>query len=799
MVNKEFAIGSGGIIKDFQDRNIPQNSNNFVSIGILIPTSEFDGITNYSVMLATSKVVSGVETSLPSLICYSAKTLKIEGVDYIKWQCQLSISYTNFIGQLKLTPYITETTIENEGEEDEEVVITTQKTFTNTTLNVIRSIASTNDASLEEPSVATQLANLINAKNIKLVEDYKNNTKSQAIVGCFTDYNASYYEGWLLIVKYSGGQMALLPYKNSSANEFTELDMDSKFYKLSNYSSGSYTSTQLTYTKSEVDTILTNYYTKSETYSDDEVDTLLSGKVDKTQKINGHALNGDITITKGDVGLGNVDNYDTINSPTENASTSWVNAGGLWTYLKTNYADLTDYNATKTKVNELYASFKGTGDNDNVVNTLYDLIKVFENFPEADNIASVLNGLDARLDALEELSDALITINQTIVLDADEWVSNSDTYASDYPYKQTYQNDLLKEAQAFEVIFSVNSDTSLLSSTAILDNETGTITIYASETPSADITIEKINAVNGLDAISTITTDTILQVQQNKNDIADLNTNKANKSALDKGIYYTSTAPESSPSPTRTHILEYQYIENVNSDISIKNNDLIIYLKDGVVDSIYKVVFAPGTLVLWLNKIGDYSKGQITYATNTAPTENGAPTYTLDSQYASSNIKVGDYLLYVDSGTIKQLFSVESISNNTLELYLMGQYGGGKQLYQHNIDMRNKIDFSSGNVNCRVFLTIINDNNTPLTREAVATFLYNKGFILNNNTYKDRNTFYQCSGAYSYSNDTQYGVGGLLINNSNKDYFYFEVGVMGRVEPLAVVDFGYLTDTIIAL
>ena len=710
MVNKEFAIGSGGIIKDFQDRNIPQNSNNFVSIGILIPTSEFDGITNYSVMLATSKVVSGVETSLPSLICYSAKTLKIEGVDYIKWQCQLSVSYTNFIGQLKLTPYITETTIENEGEEDEEVVITTQKTFTNTTLNVIRSIASTNDASLEEPSVATQLANLINAKNIKLVEDYKNNTKSQAIVGCFTDYNASYYEGWLLIVKYSGGQMALLPYKNSSANEFTELDMDSKFYKLSNYSSGSYTSTQLTYTKSEVDTILTNYYTKSETYSDDEVDTLLSGKVDKTQKINGHAFSGDITITKGDVGLGNVDNYDTINSPTENASTSWVNAGGLWTYLKTNYADKSDYETTKTKVEELYASFKGTGDNDNIVNTLYDLIKVFENFPEADNIASVLSGLDARLDNLEDtlgqMSDALITINQTIVLDADDWVSNSDTYASDYPYKQTYQNDLLKEALAFEVIFSVNSDTSLLSSTAILDNETGTITIYASDEPSEDITIEKINIINSLNAISTITANTILQVQQNKNDIADLNTNKANKSALDKGVYYTTTAPTSSPSLDRTHTLETQYIENANNDISIKSNDLIIYLKDGEVNSIYNVVSFGETLSL--NKIGDYSKGQITYATNTAPTENGAPTYTLDSQYASSNIKVGDYLLYVDSGTIKQLFIVVSISNNTLELFLMGQYGG-KQLYQHNIYIA-----SGGSYDYTI--SIIDDNENPITQ-----------------------------------------------------------------------------------
>ena len=180
MVNKEFIVGSGGIIKDFQDRNIPQNSNNFVSVSVLIPTSEFDGLTTYGVCLASSKVVSGVETTLPSLICYRAKTIKIEGVDYIKYQCQLSIQYTNFIGQLKLTPYIIEIETINEGEEDEEVVITTQKTFTNTTLNVIRSIASTSDASLEEAEAVNTLTALIEAKNIKLIEDYKTGTKEQA-------------------------------------------------------------------------------------------------------------------------------------------------------------------------------------------------------------------------------------------------------------------------------------------------------------------------------------------------------------------------------------------------------------------------------------------------------------------------------------------------------------------------------------------------------------------------------------------------------------------------------------------
>lgn len=43
-------------------------------------------------------------------------------------------------------------------------------------------------------------------------------------------------------------------------------------------------------------------------YETPQLDTFLSGKVDKTTEINGHALSGNVTVTKGDVGLGNVTN-----------------------------------------------------------------------------------------------------------------------------------------------------------------------------------------------------------------------------------------------------------------------------------------------------------------------------------------------------------------------------------------------------------------------------------------------------------------------------------------------------------
>ena len=719
MVNKEFIVGSGGIIKDFQDRNIPQNSNNFVSVGVLIPTSEFEGLETYGVCLATSKIVGGVETTLPSLICYRAKTIKIEGVDYIKYQCQLSISYTDFIGQLKLTPYIIEIEIQNEGEEDETHLITTQKTFTNTTLNVIRSIASTSDASLEEPEAVDSLNALINAKNIKLVDDYKNGTKAQAIVGCFTDYNASAYEGWLLIVKYSGGEIALLPYKNGANNEFTEIDLDGIFYKLSNYSSGSYDSTKLTYSKNDIDT---NFYTKLETYTQAETDALLNAKVDKIFTISGKALSGSgIQLEKGDVDLGNVENYGTINSPTENAYTSWVNAGGLWTYLKTNYADKSDYDTTKAKVEELYTSFKGTGDNDNVVNTLYDLIQVFQNFPEADNIATILSGLDSRIDNLEGLSDALITINQSITILTTDWVSNSGDYSSDYPYKTTIQNNLLIDATAFEIVFSVDSDTSLLSTTAILDNATGTITLYASETPSEDIVINKINAVNGLNAINTLTTDTINQVEQNKNDISDI-----------KSQYVKSTA---SNYDGETFIERHS---EANLRIGYKeingNNGKKYYIE--INDTTLKLATAYTTdggnnftdyNVLSLNDYGVFLNNKQVlderlYKTTTDATEDGG-VYTISASGSLVNISVNDYILYVNSGVATTLYQVASITSGTATLNVVASFGGGggSQLYQHNI----KIKDSSNNY---YYLVITNNSNTSITSTTLKDFLVNNGF-----------------------------------------------------------------------
>lgn len=774
MINKEFIVGSGGIIKDFQDRNIPQNSNNFVSVGVLIPVSEFADLGTYGVCLATSKIVGGVETSLPSLICYSAKTLKIEGVDYIKYQCQLSIQYTNYIGQLKLTPYIIEIETLNEGEEDESVVITTQKTFTNTTLNVIRSIASTSDASLEESEAVDTLTALINDKKIKTIEDYKTGTKAQAIVGCFTDYNASSYEGWLLIVKYSGGEIALLPYKNGANNEFTEIDLDGSIYKLSDYSSGTYTSTLLTASKDYVDT---NFYKKTETYSDDEVDALLSAKVDKTQKVNNHALSGDITISKSDVGLGNVENYGMVNSPSADATNKYVDAGGLYTYLITNYADKSDYDTTKQKVDELYESFKGTSDNDNVVNTLYDLIKVFENFDEADNVASILSGLDSRLDTMESMGNVVANVGSATLLTSG-WASNSDSYSSDYPYKITYQNDLLIGASNFSVIFSVDAVSMGLCPTAVLDNTTGTITFYAVEIPSVDIDIENIVAFTTLNAINTLTTDTINQVSQNKNDIADLQQNKANKSD------YVAKEEENTPSgwnfAIETSIGRKATTGGIDLKSTRKNTNSYseISMPYGALQM--KVHDNDGTeTTLKVDKDGVYKNNTpigVLFTSSTDATESGG-VYTLDVS-GITGIEVNDYIAYLNSGAFTTLYQVASISSGVATLNVVGSFGGGgSQLYQHNIT----IQFTS----CLAYISIINDSNVAFTVSTLLTWFTNNGFttVLNSYQITGYSTYSGYEGVFvSAMNDTTArincrllkidgSVSGMTITTSNVDSF----------------------------
>lgn len=59
----------------------------------------------------------------------------------------------------------------------------------------------------------------------------------------------------------------------------------------------------------------------------------LSGYVQKTTTVNGHALSGNVSVVKADVGLGNVDNTADVNKPISNATQTALDAKAAKTYV----------------------------------------------------------------------------------------------------------------------------------------------------------------------------------------------------------------------------------------------------------------------------------------------------------------------------------------------------------------------------------------------------------------------------------------------------------------------------------
>lgn len=79
------------------------------------------------------------------------------------------------------------------------------------------------------------------------------------------------------------------------------------------------------------------------------ISSLESGKVNKTQKVNGHALTGDVTVTKADVSLGNVPNYTITGSVGDSSDSKFSTAGAV----KKAY-DLANSKITKVQADGYY-------------------------------------------------------------------------------------------------------------------------------------------------------------------------------------------------------------------------------------------------------------------------------------------------------------------------------------------------------------------------------------------------------------------------------------------------------------
>ena len=82
----------------------------------------------------------------------------------------------------------------------------------------------------------------------------------------------------------------------------------------------------------------------------DTLQSTIDSKVDKSTTVNGHTLNSNVTISKSDVGLGNVANVSTDSAPTKNSNNN-VTSGGVYTELERKVDKTTSINGHALSAN----------------------------------------------------------------------------------------------------------------------------------------------------------------------------------------------------------------------------------------------------------------------------------------------------------------------------------------------------------------------------------------------------------------------------------------------------------------
>lgn len=148
------------------------------------------------------------------------------------------------------------------------------------------------------------------------------------------------------------------------------------------------------------------------------ISSLSSGKVDKTTTVNGHALSGNVTVTKGDVGLGNCDNTSDANKPISSPTQTALNGKVDKTTTVNGHA--LSGNVTVTKSDVGLGNCDNTSDANKPISTATqkaldlkaDLDEVLSN---EDTSAESLSNLKDSLEQLQlGLSGALRDINSRL-------------------------------------------------------------------------------------------------------------------------------------------------------------------------------------------------------------------------------------------------------------------------------------------------------------------------------------------------------------------------------------------------
>ena len=727
MINKEIILNADGTIKkDFSDRAIPQNSNNQVSVNVLIPSTCFTGLQNYAVLLAVSRIIGNSETTLNTLVMSVSKSITIDGVVYVKYTAYLTIDYTDKLGQLKLSPYI-QTTATTLVDDVATEVITIQQAFTNSNLNIIKSVLPQYDASLEEGTIATTLEGQINAKKIYTFVDTDSASLGEHYYSLVNGYDptADQFKGCIVVSVFDGETRQYIPYLNDGDVELLEITKDGIFYNISgvDYSNSTYTYTrqQISYSKSEVDSQVS------------DLQTQINGKVDKTQKVNGHALSGDITLTKSDVGLGNVANYGVESTPTASGESLYITSKGVYDALQLVYTaisgcatddDLTTINNRLDSIEAIIGSDDGDADINGLGEgaNLLDLINAKANQSDLTALNNQINGengIKDKVDLLSERTNAYMEIKNslgTIDIAVSDWEANiGDT---DYPYKWELTNGYLEGAVNCIVVYSKDSDTSMLSATTGIDEENGKLIIYASELPTETISIEKIAVFNDLNAYINYSNEIVQQVLQNTQAISDIN---------------------------NTKLPQY-----VKSEVKALNETIINEIIN---------ISSVGGLSFKTRKPSVSKRASIDM-------ENSAILLETEDFSASANAGIGELELKKDSLTIR--FYDSNYDSHRLTFDSNGDLkidgnavGGGKQLYQHNITI-NHTDGGLGTIT----LQIISDSDTAFTLTSFYNYIKEK---YSTSGVSDKKGLI-CNGIFNYGGTTYLAVNLFFYSTSSDVY-----------------------------
>lgn len=551
MINKEIIYRNGGIERDFINKQIPQYSHMQVNVNCLIPAALLQGLPNYAVMLAMEFKADDAEDyeQRPSLVMFTGKALTIDGIDYIKFMALLPINYTDKVGRLKLTPYI-QTTAEIEVEVDGTLVPRTitaiQQTFTEGYLIVVKASRDTGDTSVEDPEQITALLALINSKRIFYVNEYREAAYGALLWHIWNDYNPALtiYKGAIIMAKYDKFQDTPEgPYKKKTnvyfncqvtTGEVSEdyiLMLDVETREMTKYYNIERTGTEGAYNYS--------YQEAKVTYNKAAIDALIQdlwdAKVDKTTKINGYTLDQDVNLEKRDVGLSEVENYGVVSTPSAAAERFYITAKGVYDYLNANYGTPAQFATNISHLNELYNLLQD--DSNNVVDTIHDLLQIFQDYPEAQGMVAVIEDLQERTEALEHAqNNGFIVIDrenntELLTLDPEDFIYQDNPTYDEYPYEATIQDDRFIGAMKVSVLYDVpNANSDNLSSGITLDNTTGTITIYAMETPGEAVIIQEIDIVNSLAAYILYSNNVVAKLNQTaakvlvlEGSVADLN------------------------------------------------------------------------------------------------------------------------------------------------------------------------------------------------------------------------------------------------------------------------------------